>query len=301
MSKTLDWNVEGRSFPHREASTFVAASGLTWHVQKMGSGPAIVLLHGTGASAHSWRDIMPLLADDFTIIAPDLPGNGFTRGRIPGGVSLPNVANAVRQLLETLEVRPSLVVGHSSGAAIAMQLSLDGLQVPIVGFSPALMPFPGLAAQLFPALAKLLFINPFAPRIFSRMVRGRGETKKFLYRATNSQIDAAAMRCYEILLGNSRHCEGALAMMASWDLTGFSQRLPRFPTPVMLVHGSRDNAVPLSSVEKACALLPDCELHILEGLGHLAHEERPDEAAQHIRQFASRHAIRDPGCEATRD
>lgn len=291
MSGPLNWAREGRCFPHREASRFVTAGSLTWHVQQMGSGPPLLLIHGTGASAHSWRDLLPLLADHFTVIAPDLPGHGFTRGRIAGGPSLPAVGREVRKLLDDLGVTPELVVGHSAGAAIALQLVLGGVEAPVVGFSPAVMPFPGLAARLFPAMAKVLFVNPFVPRIFAHMARQQGETARFLSRATNSRIDATGLRCYEALLGNSRHCEGALALMANWDLEALSARLPEVKTAVRFVHGSRDNAVPLSSVRQACRKLPDCTLQLLDNLGHLAHEERPLDAFREVRDFAARHAI----------
>ncbi|MEL4403125.1 alpha/beta fold hydrolase, partial [Shewanella algae] len=82
-------------WPNRDSSRFVEAGGLVWHVQQMGSGPPILLLHGTGAATHSWRGVMPLLARDFTVIAPDLPGHGFTRGRPRGGLTLPGMAGAV--------------------------------------------------------------------------------------------------------------------------------------------------------------------------------------------------------------
>ncbi|WP_120077890.1 alpha/beta fold hydrolase BchO [Aurantiacibacter odishensis] len=291
MSGPLDWEREGRVFPHREASRFVKAGSLTWHVQQMGSGPTLLLLHGTGASAHSWRDVMPLLAKDFTVIAPDLPGHGFTEGRVPGGPSLPAVAREVARLLDQLETSPSLVVGHSAGAAIAIQLALEGSAAPVVGLSPAIMPFPGLAARLFPAMAKVLFVNPFVPRIFAHMARQSGETGRFLYRATSSRIDAAGVHCYEVLLGNSRHCEGALALMANWDLEALAERFSEVTVPVHLLHGSRDSAVPLSSVKEACRALPRCDVEELAGLGHLAHEERPEDAVRRIRRFAARHAI----------
>lgn len=291
MSAPLNWEREGRIFPRRDASHFVDAGTLKWHVQQMGSGPPLLLLHGTGASAHSWRDVMPLLAERFTVIAPDLPGHAFTRGRIPGGPNLPAVAREVARLLDQLAVMPALVAGHSAGVAIAMQLALDGMEAPVVGFSPALMPFSGLAAQLFPAMAKMLFVNPFVPRIFAGIARQSGETARFLHRATNSRIDASGLHCYEALLGNSHHCLGALALMANWDLGALSRRLQDVSVPVTLLHGSRDSAVPLSSVQEACRKLPQCELEVLEGLGHLTHEERPENAARHIREFAKRHAI----------
>lgn len=291
MSGPLRWAVEGRDWPHRGASRFVEAGGLRWHVQQAGSGPVVLLLHGTGGATHSWRGMLPLLAKDFTAIAPDLPGHGFTRGAIGGGPTLPRVAAAIRAVLESLGREPALLVGHSAGAAIALQLARDGMRAPVVGLSPALMPFPGLAARLFPAMARLLFVNPLVPSLFARMARGSGETARFLARATGSRIDAEGLRCYETLLGNSDHCRGALAMMANWDLARLEALLPAIDVPVLLAHGDRDRAVPLSSVRQACTALPQGELHVHEGFGHLAHEERPQDAAAMILRFARRHRV----------
>ena len=69
-----NWSVEGRDWPNRAHSRFVAAGGLSWHVQRMGAGPKLLMLHGTGASTHSFRDLAPLLAEEFDVAAPELPG-----------------------------------------------------------------------------------------------------------------------------------------------------------------------------------------------------------------------------------
>lgn len=281
------WEVEGRSWPNRKASRFLDTPGLRWHVQVAGDGPPLLLLHGTGAATHSWRDVLPLLARDFTVIAPDLPGHGFTQGRPKQGLTLPGMAAALSALLEALDARPELVAGHSAGAAIALQLVHGrGETTPVVGFNPALMPFPGLAAKLFPSLAKVLFVNPFVPRMLSGIARIPGETGRFLRRATGSNIDAAGVAAYEALMANHRHCGGAMEMMASWDLEALSALLPQIASPVLLVHSSADSAVPLASAERAARLIPDCRLEVLPGFGHLAHEERPESAADFIRTFA---------------
>ena len=96
-----DWAVEGRDWPHREASRFVEAAGLRWHVQEFGrpEAPVLLLLHGTGAATHSWRGLAPLLAQDFFVIAPDLPGHGFTDPLPADRLSLPGMASAIRDLL----------------------------------------------------------------------------------------------------------------------------------------------------------------------------------------------------------
>ncbi|WP_375398627.1 alpha/beta fold hydrolase BchO [uncultured Sphingomonas sp.] len=288
MSSAPRWDVEGRDWPNRAASRFVEAGRLRWHVQVMGDGPPLLLLHGTGAATHSWRALAPLLAEHFTVVAPDLPGHGFTTGRPAGGLAMPAMARALGELLRTLAIAPATIVGHSAGAAIAIRMALDGQAAPatIVGLNPALMPFPGLAARLFPALARALFVNPFAPHVFARLARTRGETGRFLARSTGSQIDAEGVAFYERLLTTPGHVSGAITMMADWDLESLKRDLPRLRTPLLLVHGEGDTAIPIATARAAAALVDGATVMPLAGLGHLAHEERPAEIAAIIRDAA---------------
>ena len=100
MADQLNFETDGRDWPHRQASRFVEAGGLKWHVQIMGAGPPLLLVHGTGASTHSWRDLMPLLAERYRVVAPDLPGHGFTQMPASSeGLSLPGMAAGVASLL----------------------------------------------------------------------------------------------------------------------------------------------------------------------------------------------------------
>lgn len=281
------WAVEGRDWPNRAHSRFVDAGPMRFHVQIMGDGPVLLLLHGTGAATHSWRALAPMLAENVTVIAPDLPGHGFTTGRPVGGLAMPAMARAIGELLRTLDIRPDAIAGHSAGAAIAIRMALDGIADPsaIVGLSGALLPFPGLGAALFPTLARLLFVNPFAPHIFARMARVPGETGRFLVRSTGSHIDAEGVRCYERLLATSDHCAGAIGMMADWDLEALKRDLPRLRTPLLLVHGEEDAAIPIATARAAAGMVEGARLLALPRLGHLAHEEQPAEFAAIIRNF----------------
>ncbi len=289
-SRYPDWEIQGKDWPNRAASRFVEAAGYKWHVQQMGAGPVCLLLHGTGAATHSWRDMLPLLAHDFTVIAPDLPGHGFTRPNLGQKPSLDAIAASVGKLLDTMQLKPDLIVGHSAGVAIAAQLLLDTKwRIPLIGFAPALMPFPGLAARLFPQLARMLFTNPLVSIIFSRMAAYPGETARFLKRSTGSKIDAAGADYYTRLFSKSGHCDGAIRMMANWRLEGLRDRLGEFASPTLLVHPSLDSAIPKSAVVDAAALIPNCEMLDMAGLGHLAHEEDPAQAAAIVTEFAKQY------------
>jgi len=294
MSRPLDWNREGLIWPHREASLFIQQSGLTWHLQRMGRGsgkPQLVLLHGTGASVHSWRGLMPMLARDFDVLAMDLPRHGFTQGHPPEDMSLPRMAASVARLLRAQEIDPVALIGHSAGAALALQLTLDhGYDRPVIGLNSALRPFPGPASQIFPAVAKLLFVNPFVPRVFSRVATFGGEAERFLYRSTHSKIDAEGLACYEALLKNPRHTKGALAMMANWDLPTLRTRMGSIQNPVLLVHSREDAAIPLDWAREVSGWIPGCRLEVLDALGHLAHEEAPERMLPLIVDFLDHHA-----------
>jgi magnesium chelatase accessory protein len=287
-----DWNREGRDWPNRSASSFIEAGGLRWHVQRMGQGPVLLLLHGTAAATHSWRALMPLLAAHFSVIAPDLPGHGFTSAPNDDGYTLPAMAQSVAALLGEMGVAPVMTIGHSAGAAIAARMALDGaLHGPIVSINGALLPFPGFAAQLFPQMAKMLFLNPLTPRLFALTGQSESFVRRFLERSTGSRVDAAGGRYYQRLFACSGHCAAALAMMANWDLDSLKRGLPTLQSRVALLAGNDDAAVPPSVADQVAALIPSGHVRKFPGLGHLAHEEAPDVLAAAIIDIARDAAI----------
>lgn len=282
---------DGRDWPNREASRFLSASGLDWHVQQMGSGPVVLLLHGTGASTHSWRDVMPLLAANFEVIAPDLPGHAFTSMPRSSGFTLPGMAQAVAGLMSALCKSPALIVGHSAGCAVALRMALDHLAAPraIIGINGAILPFHAVG-PLYSGLAKLLTLNPFVPWLFAHQARGPRMVERLL-EDTGSRIDAKGLAFYRRLAENSGHVAGALRMMANWDLTSLRADLPKLNVPLYLLTGLKDGTVDPERAHDVRKLVPGSQVIPFAGLGHLAHEERPDEFAAQTRTLAQRHGV----------
>jgi len=279
---TLTFARHGHDWPNRDASRFVDAAGLSWHVQVMGAGPVLLLLHGTGASTHSWRDVLPLLAQRFTVIAPDLPGHAFTEMPPRHRLALPAQAAALGELVRALGVEVSAVAGHSAGAAIALRMALDRHIAPsaIVSLCGALMPFPGAAAALFPALAKVLFLNPLAAPFLARMARGRAAVERLLA-GTGSSIDARGIDLYARLFADAGHVGATIGMMAHWDLVPLRRDLPALAAALTLVAAANDSAVPPSVADAAHALVAHSRVIRVKG-GHLFHEESPHDAARVI-------------------
>jgi magnesium chelatase accessory protein len=289
MGNRLVWETDGRDWPHREASSFVSAGGVRWHVQQFPAAdqhaPALVLLHGTGASTHSWRGLVPLLRQQFRVIAMDLPGHGFTdmpaAGPASPQFSLPGMARAVHALLQELGVQPTVLVGHSAGAALAVRMCLDGLACPrhVISLNGAFLPLEGLVGQLFSPAAKLLAAVPFVPGFFARRASDPAVLQR-LVDGTGSMLDAAGIGLYGKLVASPGHVAGALAMMANWDLPTLQRELPTLNLPLFQVVGSQDRTIPPAQAHQVAsqlALPARCGVKVLPGLGHLAHEERPDQ------------------------
>ncbi|MDT7953377.1 MAG: alpha/beta fold hydrolase [Acetobacteraceae bacterium] len=275
-------------WPNREWSRFVRAGGLEWHVQVAGEGPVLLMLHGTGAATHSWRGLLPLLTAHFTVVAPDLPGHGYTDAPATSRLSLPGMARALQTLLWTLDLTPVLAAGHSAGAPILVRMLLDGQVAPrgLIGLNGALLPLGGMAGQLFSPLAKLLTGLPGLPDLFAWRARDRGVVERLLA-ATGSRVDAEGVRLYQRVVTRRSHAAAALGMMAHWDLPSLTGNFARIEIPVLLIAGENDRTVPPTQSEEVAAQVQKGRYVGLPGLGHLAHEEDPAAIANLIDAFAA--------------
>ncbi len=281
LGEGLDWDRDGRDWPLREASRFVSAGGVRWHVQELGAGPPLLLVHGTGAASHSWRGLAPLLAQRFSVIAPDLPGHGFSSAPGPRGLTLPGMARSLGALLERLGRSPTAAIGHSAGAAILCRMSLDGRcgAETLVSLNGSLRPLRGFARRFYSPVAKLLTWNPIVPRLAARRAADPAVVER-LVKDTGSRLDAEGVRLYQKLARTPQHLAGALGMMASWNLDALDRDLPGLLPRLVLVVGDRDRFVSPEEGWRVRERVPRGEVVVLPGLGHLAHEEAPEQVAE---------------------
>jgi magnesium chelatase accessory protein len=241
------------------------------------SADVMLLLHGTGASHHSWAALMPALAQHYHVIAIDLPGHGFTQTPADTYMySLPGMSEAVHALMNVLAVKVTHVVGHSAGAAVAVWMCLEKLCTPrqITGINGALLPLQGAAAHIFSPAARLLWHTRVAPGLFAWSAQQPWVVRQLLH-TTGSTISAQSRMLYAELLRNPSHVGAALPMMAHWDLPQLMQRLSHLTTPLTLLAGGCDRAVPPHDAQRVAHYVPHTNVIQLPSLGHLAHEEAP--------------------------
>ncbi|SHH61469.1 magnesium chelatase accessory protein [Marivita hallyeonensis] len=271
------------AWPHAEHSRFVSVRPHVWHVQEMGEGETVLLLHGASGSTHSWRDVMTDLAKDHHVIAIDLPGHGFTKLGSRHRSSLPLMAQDLQSLIDDQGWQLKAVLAHSAGAALALRLLQEtGSNTPLIGVNPALTPFKGIAGVLFPMAARVVAMSPLMTNMIKRRMSGPEQVIS-LMSTTGSNISAEGLDLYARLFRNKDHVDGTLMMMAQWKLDGLMADLPRIEVPCVFLVGEKDKAVSPKSVKDVAARMPHATVTSYEGYGHLLHEEAPGLVADHVR------------------
>jgi magnesium chelatase accessory protein len=277
------------TWPNRAASRIVESAGCRWHLQRMGQGRRVLLVHGTAASTHTWRHLMPMLAESHDVLAVDLPGHGFS-GRLPGGsMALPALADALGELLDTVSFDPLIAVGHSAGAAVLVEMALDRLIEPaqIIGLNAALKPFDGRLQRLFSPLARIASGSRAIAGLLARRARDRRAVARLL-EGTGSYLDDQGVELYRYLLSDPDRVAAVLVMMAQWDLHGLQARLGRLRVPLCLIAARGDLAVSPDEAVETARRVPGAEAILQQRGGHLAHEEFPGETFELIEAACAR-------------
>ncbi len=284
--------VQDNEIGHDESRTFArlwngpyqrrsaATANVAWQCLTSGEGPRVLLIHGTGAAAHSWRDLGPALAQHFEVLAPDLPGHGDSQALDDACLSLDGMASSLAALLDELAFVPDIVVGHSAGAALAAQLSLahGRSSRQLVSLNGAFLPYGGPAQSLLSPLAGLLANNRWVTRFVAGRARDLGAVDR-LIRGTGSKLDSSALEAYQATLSSAERVQATLTMMARWRVDELFAALPDLAEPLHLVVGKRDSAVSPWQADRVRRRCPHAQLTEIDAVGHLMHEEKPEHIA----------------------
>jgi pimeloyl-ACP methyl ester carboxylesterase len=266
----------------------MVVDGLRLHYYDTGPHAAVpvVLIHGLGDEADTWRHIFPALARWRRVIALDLPG--FGRSEKPRrAYTLAFFARTIGELLDALGIRRAVLVGHSMGAAVAQRLALAqpdcAEQLVLIGG--------GLPTEARRPPAQLwLFLAPGLGEIlYTSLRRSQAEAYATL-RPYYSNLEALPQADQAFLrervwarvwsAGQRRAFLSALRWLAIDQATradAFRARLAHSRVPTTILWGEQDLIVPQAAGAGLAALLPDARLQVIAGSGHLPHQEQPDQ------------------------
>ena len=256
-----------------------------------GNGPPVVLIHGMVNSSRHWEEVALRLADDYTIIAPDLIGHGDS-ATPRGDYSLGAHAAAIRDQLAVLGIERASVVGHSLGGGVAMQFFY---QFPQRVARLALISSGGLGRKVSPLLrgaalpaASAMLWVVVHPRLLrtlelaAELLRKRGWRSSAYLRAIAQALrplePAGAREAFLLTLRSviDRHGQRVSARDRLYLLDGF---------PTLIVWGERDNTIPLSHGLKAHLAIRGSRFETLPRAAHFPHLEDPEGLAAVLRDF----------------
>lgn len=251
---------------------------------------AILFIHGMAGSSDTWRLVMPSLARDHVVLAPDLPGHGRS-AKTPGDYSLGAAANSLRDLLIGLDVGPVTVVGQSLGGGVAMQFTY---QHPELCRRLVLVSSGGLGREVNLLLrllsapgaeAVLSVAAPWFVRDAGNVVRHwlgdrgvRADRLDEMWRAYDSLGDAETRKAFLRTLRSVIDL-GGQAVNAEDRLYLTSE------VPTMVIWGDDDKIIPVTHAEHARTAMPAARIEILEGVGHFPQVESPTKVIELLSDF----------------
>ena len=271
-------------WPNRQHSSTVSVGGLDWHVQLTGKGPVVLLLHGTGSSTHSWSDLIPLLEAHAQVLVPDLPGHAFTLGAKLEDLTLDEIANSLQLLIEQLGIEaPSIVVGHSAGAPLALRFAVGSPKPPklVIALNPSFIPPPAVYTSFFGPLLGPITRSSTLSSLLASLSPSLGMVDKLLD-STNTILPETRRVYYRKLFERSEHVRGSMNFMAAADIHKVLVEANLYRGKLICVLGNQDAWIPVKPLEKIILdYFPAAEIVKWEG-GHIMHELEPNKVAQLI-------------------
>jgi pimeloyl-ACP methyl ester carboxylesterase len=258
----------------------IVANGLSIAYERVGEGPPLIFVHGAAGDSRSWRPQLEGLADEFTVVAWDEPGAGRSSD-LPAAFGFTDFADCLAALIEALSLGPAHVAGLSWGGTVVLELYRR---------------HPGLVATL-------IMIDTYAGwkgSLPAEEVRARIRGAREMLAAPAEDFDPTPpglfagdppVQFVPLLAAMAADVRPAtlsreLTLMAEADQRDL---LPHIAVPTLLIWGELDARSPLSVARQFDVAIPDTELVVIEGAGHMSNLEQPERVNQAVRRFCRAH------------
>jgi pimeloyl-ACP methyl ester carboxylesterase len=264
-------------------TSIIRTIGLEIAYERVGEGPPLVFVHGAAQDGRVWRPQLAALGDEFTVIAWDEPGAGRSAD-VPADFALADYADCLAALIEALDLGPAHVAGLSWGGTVALELYRRHPEL----------------------VATLLLVDTYAGwkgSLSEDEVRARVEGVRQILAAADHLFDPTLPGLFagdpperfvpllEAMAADVRpdSMRTALLVMAEADQRDV---LPHIAVPTLLIWGELDARSPLSVARQFEDAIPEAELVVIPGAGHVSNLEQPELFSDIVRRFCRAHSLR---------
>ena len=275
---------------HPEYSWFTTIGGVRIHYQEAGdeSAPPIILIHGFISSNLVWNEVIVHLAQKgFRVIAPDLPGYGYSDKPADGRYTIDSQAYAVSGLMDRLGIESATIVGASYGGAVAATMALDYPErvanLVLVGAVTNDQP----KKKLLLRLAGVPLIGDIATPLFlgSRWIL-RKRTEE-VYRRLGYPVDERKLAARHHLLETANTHRAMIRTIRRWKADRISREASLIRQPTLLVWGEEDTHIPVSDAFRLRDAIPNSRLIVFRRCGHLPPTEAPGQFVEVLADFCN--------------
>jgi pimeloyl-ACP methyl ester carboxylesterase len=263
----------------------IEAGGITTAYLEAGSGPPVLMMHGSGpgvSGTANWQYNIPVLAEKFHVLAPDIVGFGATERPADIVYSLRAWTDHVWAFLDALGIEKTAIVGNSLGGRIALQMATDR---PERISRMVLMGSPGVGMSLTEGLQALRAYEPSHDTMRALLrnyfaVDPTLITDELVEIRYEASVADGAYEAYRAMFFDPRHKGSELGIT--------EDEVRAITTPTLLVHGREDKVVPVQVSVTMLGLLPNADLHVFSACGHWTQIERAEEFSALVADYLAR-------------
>lgn len=278
-------------YPEAETRFVDLGGGLVAHVRVTGNraGQTLLLIHGYTASTHTWDALTERLKGDYRLIQVDLPGHGLTRTPLGYEPNVEKFADFVEAVCERLGQPKLVAIGSSMGGNTAWQLALrtPGRVNGLVLIDSAGWPDPSGGAATETPVTQLMrnpTLGPILRDLDATAIFTQGLRASF---ANPALATPEMVKRYTDLSRAPGHRPVILELRLNYQqrTPASNELLAKLNQPTLVLHGEKDALIPVEIGRKFDEAIPNSKLITYPNVGHLPHEEIPDQVAQDIRDF----------------
>jgi pimeloyl-ACP methyl ester carboxylesterase len=260
---------------------FITINNHSVHYTKQGSGRPIILVHGFAGSTYTWRKLIPLLSDRYTVYTLDLLGFGLSDKPGDGPYDLKSQGSFVLRFMDALRISSATLVGHSMGGVVVAYAAMEEPEM----VDSLILVSPGFYGRGAPAFLRYLFFplnRIMARQFYTKRVRAQSLARSFY---NKSLLSDELINAYLLPTKTPGAIEALERMMTTVTTQTYEGVAEYIAQPTLIIWGEMDQANLPADGERLKREIKKSSLLYIPACGHYVQEEKPEELAQAIKDF----------------